>query len=140
MITVDRASLTISSPTIDAATMTRRLGIEPSGSPESRADFDPRRHTRWILHFTDEGDGGSELQGGFAALRKLLNTVLPRLAELDSLRAEGCEVSLWWSGDSSSDQGSFNMSPALIHDLSRLRLDLRGTVNSADATEPRSGP
>jgi hypothetical protein len=89
MITVNRASLTISSPTIDAATMTRRLGIEPSGSPESRADFDARHHTRWILHFTDEGDGGSELQGGFAALRKLLNTVLPRLAELDSLRAEG---------------------------------------------------
>lgn len=131
MITVSRASLTISSITIDAATMTRRLGIEPSSSPESRPDFDPRRHTRWILRLTDEVRGESESQGGFASLRELLDTILPRVAELESLRAEGCEVSLWWSGDSDSDQGSFNMSPAIIRDLARLDLDLRGTVNVA---------
>jgi hypothetical protein len=129
MITVNRASLTISSATFDASAITTRLGIEPSRSPETRRDFDPKRHTRWILHFDDQGDGGSAHHGGFASLRRLLDAVLPRLEELHALRAEGCELSLWWTGDSDSDQGAFNMSPGLIRDFARLELDLRGAVN-----------
>jgi hypothetical protein len=131
MITVNRTSLTISSLTIDAATITRRLGISPTKSPESRPDFDPRRHTRWALDFVDEGSDESASQGGFESMRKLLDLVLPHLGALEALRADGCELSLWWTGDSDSDQGSFNMSPALIRDLARLDLDLRGTANVA---------
>jgi hypothetical protein len=131
MITVNRTSLTISSLTIDAATITRRLGIAPTNSPESRPDFDPRRHTRWVLDFVDEGSDESASQGGFESMRQLLDVVLPHLGELEALRADGCELSLWWTGDSDSDQGSFNMSPALIRDLARLDLDLRGTANAA---------
>jgi hypothetical protein len=131
MIMVNRASLTISSLTLDAAAISRRLGMAPTSSPESRPDFDPRRHTRWVLHFDDEGNGESAFQGGFASMRRLLDAVLPHLDELNALRADGCELSLWWTGDSDSDQGSFNMSPELIRDLARLDLDLRSTVNIA---------
>jgi len=67
-------------------------------------------------------------------MRRLLDALLPRLEELESLRADGCDMNLWWTGDSDSEQGAFNMSPELLRDLARLGLDLRGTVNLSDET------
>jgi hypothetical protein len=134
LVRVNRASLSIKSRDLDAASITARIGIEPTRSPEARSDFDSARHSRWILHHYDEGS--AEDRTGFASLRALLASLVPVNEALVALRDSGtCELVLWWTADSGSEQGSFLLPVDVIDGLALLGLDMNGTVNLSGEDE-----
>jgi hypothetical protein len=138
VIRENRASFTIRSERLSAAEISAALQLEPSeaadiGDPIVVRPGDPRprpnRHpetTFWCLDAPhDEGD--TDDPTGTAALRALVDVLLPRKTALTALGAD-CTSTIWWSGDSDSTQGGFVLAWELMRDLGALGCDVYGTA------------
>lgn len=139
MIEFDRATLAIYSDSRTVADITASLLLDPTeaadiGDP-TRAGlagrpYKPRylsyQRTTWTLYVNSDRTT-SQGDSGVAALRRLVEVLLPLAASLESLR-EDCETVIWWSGDSDNSQGTFVLPVSLIKDLAAIGCEVRGTV------------
>lgn len=121
---VGEAALVIHSTSLSIATISDRLGLQPTWSlPRTPplADF-----VSWTYRLKVSDEHGATVE---QSLERLLDTLLPRADAIDALaRDPATDVRVTWWTESGDGEGGFELPGALIRRLAVLGCDASATV------------
>jgi hypothetical protein len=146
MIVTNRATLAVYSDEMSATAISEVLGIQPHSSNERgdptaaalagidvRTDLLTHQRAHWSFD-ADLSDVDPDDGTGFGALRALIEAFRSKFEALNDLKPR-CELIVWWSGYSDSDQGGFVIPADLLVDLAAMGCDLYGTAYLDDSRD-----
>lgn len=120
--TKTNASLRIFSADVHPDKISETLGLIPTNTrvrkPESKYPHESKRHF-WLLSSEQEVDSTDSEDH----IRKIVDLLIARKAELDKLRGMGCEIDItnMWTGNG---QGGPSLDVPLLSKLYELRLPI----------------